>query len=100
MLRHRLAILLVIVAPQPLLAQTPATTVPTSARLTLDTPIEAIAADPAGKAVLNAVFPEMLAHPEYATFKSTSLNQVQPLAQGAITDDMLAWAKTELAKIQ
>ena len=64
-------------------------------KFTLDTPVETIAADPAGKAVLAADFPEMLSHPAYDQFKALSLNALQPLAQGAITDAMMAKAKAE-----
>ena len=97
---NRIATLLVIASAQPLLAQAPPAAVATATRFSLDTPIEAIAADPAGKAVLEAVFPDMLAHPEYPNFRSMSLNQVQPLAQGAITDEQMARAKAELAKVK
>jgi hypothetical protein len=97
---HRIAALLMFAAAPPVLAQAPVTTVVTQSRFTPDTPIETIAADPAGKAVLEAVFPDMLTHPEYPNFKGMSLSQVQPLAGGAITDDMIARAKTELAKVK
>ena len=73
---------------------------PAAPKFTLDTPIETIAADPAGKAVLNADFPEMLGHPSYPDFKSMSLKQVQPLSQGAITDEQIAKAKADLAAIK
>jgi hypothetical protein len=97
-MRIFLALLLAPVALGPALAQ-PAATAP-AARFTLDTPIQVIAADPAGKAVLNSVFPEMLGHAEYENFKQMSLNEVFPLAQGAITDAMMAQARAELAKIR
>lgn len=97
---HRVAVLLACAVTQPAFAQAPVVAVAGQSRLTLDTPIEAIAADAAGKAVLEAVFPDMLAHPEYANFKAMSLSQVQPLAQGAISDDQMARAKVELAKIK
>jgi hypothetical protein len=71
-----------------------------AAKFTLDTPVETIAADPAGKAVLVADFPEMLSHPAYDQFKALSLNALQPLAQGAITDEMMAKAKADLAAIK
>ena len=50
--------------------------------------------------MLDATFPDMLGHPEYANFKQMSLSEVQPLAEGAITDEMLTRAKTELARIR
>ena len=72
----------------------------TAAKFSLDTPIEAIAADPAGKAVLDADFPGMLTHPAYDQFKGMSLTAVQPMSQGAITDEQMAKAKVDLAAIK
>jgi hypothetical protein len=88
-------------------ATAPATTAPAAdaataaaAKFSLDTPIEAIAADPAGKAVLDADFPGMLTHPAYDQFKGMSLTAVQPMSQGAITDEQMAKAKVDLAAIK
>ena len=98
----------------PVLAQTatpaanaaPATPAATAAadaatpKFTLDTPIETIAADPAGKAVLDADFPGMTTHPAYEQFKGMSLAAVQPMSQGAITDAAMAKAKADLAALK
>ena len=83
-------------APAPAAAASTAAT----AKFTLDTPIETIAADPAGKAVLDADFPGMLTHPAYDQFKGMSLAAVQPMSSGAITDEQLAKAKTDLAALK
>ena len=80
----------------PALAQAPVS----APRFTLDTPIETIAADPAGKAVLQADFPGMLDHPSYPDFKANSLAQTQPMSQGQMTDAQMAKAKDDLAKIK
>ena len=69
-------------------------------KYTLDTPIETIAADPKGKAVLDADIPGMTSHPEYENFKAMSLNQVQPMSQGAITPEALTKTATDLATIK
>jgi len=87
-------------ATAPTAASTPATDAATTAKFTLDTPIETIAADPGGKAVLDADFPGMLTHPAYEQFKGMSLNAVQPMSQGAITDAQMAKAKTDLAAVK
>lgn len=89
-------------APAPAPAPAPAATADAAAagKFTLDTPIETIAADPAGKAVLDADFPGMLTHPAYEQFKGMSLNAVQPMSQGAITDAQMAKAKTDLAAVK
>ena len=86
-------------APAPAPAATPDAAA-TAAKFTLDTPIEAIAADPAGKAVLEADFPGMLTHPAYEEFKGMSLAAVQPMSQGAITEEALAKAKVDLAAVK
>ena len=90
-------------APAPAPASEPAPTpdvAATAAKFTLDTPIEAIAADPAGKAVLEADFPGMLTHPMYDQFKGMSLAAVQPVSQGGITEEQLAKAKVDLAAVK
>lgn len=82
-------------------AQTPAASAPApaAAKLTIDSSIETIAADPKGKAILDAQFPGMLAHESYPMFKAMSLKQVQPYAQGKITDEQVAKVAAELAKL-
>jgi len=85
---------------EPAPAPAPAADATATSKFTLDTPIETIAADPAGKAVLDADFPGMTSHPAYEQFKVMSLAAVQPLAQGQITDEQMAKAKTDLAAIK
>ncbi len=85
----------------PLLAQdaTPASPVAVAA-FTADMAIEAIAADPKAKAVLDAAFPGMTAHPMYEQFKSMSIKQLQPMAGDQITDAAIAKLSTGLAAIK
>jgi hypothetical protein len=71
-----------------------------AAKYTLDTPIETIAADPKGKAVLDADIPGMTTHEMYDSFKSMSLNQVQPMSNGAISPEALTKTATDLAAIK
>jgi putative polyketide hydroxylase len=68
--------------------------------LTLDTPIEQIVAEPRGKAVLDAHIAAVTAHERYATFKSMSLRQLQPLSRGLITDAVLEKAEADLAGVR
>ncbi len=89
---------LALVAAPAAMAQTPPPA-PAAAKLTIDSPIETIAADPKGKAILDAQFPGMLAHETYPMFKGMSLKQVQPYAQGKITDEQVAKVAAELAKL-
>ncbi len=91
----------------PALAQTapatptpPATTMPGASKLTIDSPIEALVADPAAKAVLEGVIPGLPAHPAYDQFKAMSLTQVQPFSGGAVTDEMIKKITDGLAAIK
>jgi putative polyketide hydroxylase len=68
-------------------------------QLTLDTPIEQIVAEPAGKTALDAAIPAITAHEGYATFKTLSLRKLQPLSRGLITDADLAKTEADLAKV-
>ena len=88
--------------PVTALAQTapaPAPTVP-AAKFTLDTPIQDIVADPAGKAALEKNLPGLIGLPQYETFKTLSLKQLQPYSDGKLTDEMLAKTATDLAAIK
>jgi hypothetical protein len=69
---------------------------PFAARSPLDIPIEKIAAEPAGKAVLDANLPQLTGHASYDSFKSMTLRQLQPLSQGQITDEALTNTEVEL----
>lgn len=61
-----------------------------------DTPIETIAADPVGKAVLEKDLPHLLNHPAYEQFKAMSLRQLEPYSGGALTDDQIAKVEADL----
>lgn len=70
-------------------------------KFTLDTPIETIEADPKAKDVLTAdLGGDVSQHPMYESFKSMSLNQLAPMSQGKITDDVLKKVATDLAAIK
>jgi hypothetical protein len=88
----------------PLAAQTTPTPGPSpveaTTKLSIDSPIEAIVADAAGKAAIDASFPGMTSHPAYNQFKGMSLKQVQPMSQGAITDEAIAKVSAALSAIQ
>lgn len=79
----------------------PAPAAPAAAtKFNLDTPIETIAADPAGKAVIERDLPGTLTHPMYDQFKGMSLNQVAPMAADKITPAVLAKVGADLAAIK
>lgn len=71
-----------------------------AAKFNVDMPIEAIAADPKAKAVLDAVFPGMTTHAMYDQFKGMSLKALQPMASDQITDAGIAKLSAELAAIK
>lgn len=76
------------------------TTVPAATKFNVDMPIEAIAADPQAKAVLDAVFPGMTTHAMYEQFKNMSLKQLQPMAGDQITDAGIAKLAAELGALK
>jgi hypothetical protein len=83
-------------APAPAAPAAPAA----AAKFTLDTPIQDIVADAAGKAVLEKDLPGLIGLPQYETFKAISLKQLQAYADGKLTDEMLAKTATDLAAIK
>lgn len=78
----------------------PAPAATAAPRFTIETPIEAIVADPAGKAALDAALPGISSHPAYDMFKAMSLKQLQPLSEGKITPELLSKAEVALAAVQ
>ncbi len=71
-----------------------------AAKYSVDTPVETIAADPAGKAVLDTVMPGITTHAMYEQFKSMSLKQLAPMSGGKITDDGLTKVNAALAALK
>ena len=67
--------------------------------LTLDTPVERICADPAGRAVMDRDLPGLSTHPDYAMFKSMSLKTLAGMSGGKITPTDLAKVQTDLAAL-
>ena len=78
----------------------PAATTSAAARLTLDTPVETIVADPAGKAVLDANIPGLITHEQYEGFKRMGLRQLASYAPDKLTPEVLAKTEAELAAIK
>lgn len=71
-----------------------------AAKFTVDTPLETIVADPAGKAVIDANMPGLTTHEMYNAFKAMSLKQLQPMSGGKITDEGLAKVGAALAAVK
>jgi len=70
-----------------------------STALTLDTPVERIAADPRGAAVLNKDIPGLLSNPNYPVFKNMNLKTLAALSGGKLDGQTLAQAQTDLAAL-
>lgn len=60
------------------------------------TPIQDLMANPASKAIVDKHLPPLGTHEAYETFKGMSLKQLQPLSQGAITDEVLTAIQADL----
>ena len=72
---------------------------PTSMALTLDTPVERIAADPGGAAVLNKDIPGLLSDPNYPMFKGMNLKTLASLSSGRLDGQTLAETQADLAAL-
>lgn len=94
------ALALAFAAPLSAILATPVMAEEAAARLTVDTPLETILADVAGKAVLQANMPGIDTHPMFDMIKGMSLRQIQPYSEGKITDELLTKIGTELAAIK
>lgn len=70
-----------------------------TAGYTLETPIEIIAADPRGAAVLNRDIPGLLANGNYGIFKGMGLRSLASLASGRLSDQVLARTEADLAAL-
>jgi hypothetical protein len=77
-------------------AQSPAAVTALTSGYTLDTPLETIAADPAGSAILNKYIPGLLTDPSYEIIKSMTLKTIARLSGGELTDQMLAHTEADL----
>lgn len=85
-------------APTPAPAATPTAA---AAKFSADTPIEALFANEAAKAVLVADgLGDVDKHPAYDQFKAMSFRGVAPFSEGKITDEILAKLDADLAKIK
>lgn len=71
-----------------------------AARLNLDTPVETVMADPAGKSVLDANVPELATHEHYEAIKGMGLRQLAAYAPQKLPPELLAKVETALAAIK
>ena len=78
----------------------PAAPAATATKYSLDTPVEALIADPVARAVLTASLPDIDKHPSYEMFKGMSLNQLAPMAPDKLTPEKLEQVKIGLAALK
>lgn len=69
------------------------------AAMTTSTPIAALMANEAAKAVVLKHLPGLDQHPAYEDFKAMSLVALKPWSQGQITDEILAKIAADLAAL-
>jgi hypothetical protein len=62
----------------------------------LDTPIEVIAADPSGAAILNKNLPALLSNPNYSAFKAMNLKWLATMSRGRLSQEKLAQIEADL----
>jgi hypothetical protein len=72
---------------------------PVAKGLSINTPISTVAANPAGKAVLDHDLPGLLQRPEYGMFKTMSLKSLAGLSNGKITPATLNQVQRDLQNI-
>jgi hypothetical protein len=77
----------------------PATTVPNRPGLTIDTPLNIVAADARGKAVLERDVPGVLTNAKYPLFEDMSLAQVASISGGRISQEKLNLVEADLDKL-
>jgi hypothetical protein len=66
---------------------------------TLNTPVDRIAADERGKAVLNRDLPGLMASRSYALFDDMSLSQIATLSGGKLTQAKLDRVEADLSQL-
>ena len=108
MIRISFSILTLALAAGSAVAQTPgqtpvdapqATVEASQAAFSLDTPIEALAADAEARAVLERELPGLIGHERYEQFKTMSLKTLQPFSGGLITAERLTAVEAALAEL-
>jgi hypothetical protein len=71
----------------------------TAAKLSLDTPVARLCANPRAKAVLDSDLPGLTTRPEFPFFKNMSLNTLRKMSRGQMSEADLAKVQAELAQL-
>jgi hypothetical protein len=83
----------------PLVGPPAAAPAPAPGPLTVDSPIQQIAANPQGRAVLERTLPGLCERPEYPMFKTLSLKRLAGMSNGRITEAKLDTVQTDLSRL-
>lgn len=96
-----IALLAALAAPAAVAQAAPAGQAAAAAKYTTaDTPISTLLEDPAAKAVLMKIIPEMAGNEQFAQAGGLTLKAVAGYTNGALSDEKLAEIDAELAKIK
>ncbi len=81
-------------------APKPATTAASRApAFSLNTPVDRIAADPQGKAILDRDLPGLMASKDYVMFDDMSLSQIAMVSGGRLTQTKLDLVEADLTQL-
>ena len=83
----------------PATAQDKTTTEAKAQALTIDNSIEELMANKTTAAIVQKHLPGIDKHPAYGQFKTMSLIALQPWSAGAVTDEIIAAVKADLAAL-
>lgn len=83
----------------PVAVPPPPTSLQAGPAFSLDTPVEKIAADGRGKAVLVRDLPELMASRSYLLFDDMSLSQIATLSSGQLTKTKLDLVEADLSQL-
>jgi len=83
----------------PVAPQSVGSTAATASHFSLNTPVEKIASNPNGKAILNRDMPGLMANPSYMLFSDMSLSQLATLSGGRLTKTKLDQVEADLEQL-
>jgi hypothetical protein len=85
--------------PQRAALQPASSTGATAGHFSLNTPVDKIAANPDGKAVLNRDMPGLISNPSYVLFSDMSLSQLASLSGGRLNKATLDQVEADLSQL-
>ena len=85
--------------PPPAAPQPARSTAAMAEHFSLNTPVEKIASNPGGKAILNRDMPGLISNPSYMLFSDMSLSQLATLSGGRLTKTKLNQVEADLEQL-